>query len=141
MIIGDQQTGKTAIAIDTILSQKLTNKRERHVATGQKRSTVAQLAQILTKNDVVQYSFLVAASASGPALIQFLALHRMCHFRVLQRQLGNVQAFINRGARLTEVLKQSRFVPLPQETMQQYTYLVAATASDPALIQFLAPYS
>ncbi|KAI3844794.1 hypothetical protein MKX03_024336 [Papaver bracteatum] len=83
LIIGDRQTGKTAIAIDTILNQKLTNKEGEtlycvYVAIGQKRSTVAQLVQILTENDAMQYSILVAATASDPAPIQFLAPYSGC---------------------------------------------------------------
>ncbi|KAI3962669.1 hypothetical protein MKW92_006098 [Papaver armeniacum] len=68
LIIGDRQTGKTAIAIDTILNQKLTNKEER----------LYTLVQILTENDAMQYSILVAATASDPAPIQFLAPYSGC---------------------------------------------------------------
>ncbi|CAD6342112.1 unnamed protein product [Miscanthus lutarioriparius] len=82
LIIGDRQTGKTAIAIDTILNQKQMNSRGTnesetlycvYVAIGQKRSTVAQLVQILSEANALEYSILVAATASDPAPLQFLA--------------------------------------------------------------------
>jgi F-type H+-transporting ATPase subunit alpha len=74
LIIGDRQTGKTAIAIDTILNQKQMNSKGTsetlycvYVAIGQKRSTVAQLVQILSEANALEYSILVAATASDPA--------------------------------------------------------------------------
>ncbi|QHO24149.1 ATP synthase subunit alpha [Arachis hypogaea] len=82
LIIGDRQTGKTAIAIDTILNQKQMNSRATsesetlycvYVAIGQKRSTVAQLVQILSEANAIEYSILIAATASDPAPLQFLA--------------------------------------------------------------------
>ncbi|KAG8386874.1 hypothetical protein BUALT_Bualt03G0194300 [Buddleja alternifolia] len=82
LIIGDRQTGKTAIAIDTILNQKQLNSKATsesetlycvYVAIGQKRSTVAQLVQILSEANALEYSILVAATASDPAPLQFLA--------------------------------------------------------------------
>jgi F-type H+-transporting ATPase subunit alpha len=87
LIIGDRQTGKTAIAIDTILNQKQMNSRGTnesetlycvYVAIGQKRSTVAQLVQILSEADALEYSILVAATASDPAPLQFLAPYSGC---------------------------------------------------------------
>ncbi|KAL0291604.1 UNVERIFIED_CONTAM: ATP synthase subunit alpha, mitochondrial [Sesamum calycinum] len=79
LIIGDRQTGKT-IAIDTILNQKQLNSKADsetlycvYVAIGQKRSTVAQLVQILSEANALEYSILVAATASDPAPLQFLA--------------------------------------------------------------------
>ena len=86
LIIGDRQTGKTAIAIDTILNQKKMNETratsERlycvYVAIGQKRSTVAQLVQILSEANALEYSILVAATASDPAPLQFLAPYSGC---------------------------------------------------------------
>ncbi|KAK1258624.1 hypothetical protein QJS04_geneDACA024308 [Acorus gramineus] len=86
LIIGDRQTGKTAIAIDTILNQKQLNSRGNeqeklycvYVAIGQKRSTVAQLVQILSANQALEYSILVAATASDPAPLQFLAPYSGC---------------------------------------------------------------
>ena len=83
LIIGDRQTGKTAIAIDAIINQKNINSQnpndERkklycvYVAVGQKRSTVAQLVKILENAGALQYSIVVAATASDPAPLQFLA--------------------------------------------------------------------
>ena len=87
LVIGDRQTGKTAIIIDTILNQKqvnaqATNEHEKlyciYVAIGQKRSSVAQLVKILQDNDAFQYSVVVAATASEPAPLQFLAPYTAC---------------------------------------------------------------
>nr|AIZ68135.1 ATP synthase subunit alpha [Ornithogalum saundersiae] len=85
LIIGDRQTGKTAIAIDTILNQKQLNESFEskklycvYVAIGQKRSTVAQLVQILSEANALEYSILVAATASDPAPLQFLAPYSGC---------------------------------------------------------------
>ena len=83
LIIGDRQTGKTAIALDTILNQKSYNDAAGddegkklycvYVAVGQKRSTVAQLVKKLEENGAMEYSIVVAATASDPAPLQFLA--------------------------------------------------------------------
>merc|ERR1711981_1559764 len=86
LIIGDRQTGKTAIAIDTILNQKAINEGPNvkehlycmYVAIGQKRSTVAQLFEILRKNDCFKYTTIVAATASDAAPLQFLAPYTGC---------------------------------------------------------------
>ena len=86
LIIGDRQTGKTAIAIDTILNQKTQNTGNDeskklycvYVAVGQKRSTVAQLVKILSKAEALNYSIIVAATASDPAPLQFLAPYAGC---------------------------------------------------------------
>jgi len=86
LIIGDRQTGKTAIAIDTILNQKSihagTDEASKlfcvYVAVGQKRSTVAQLVKILADNDALKYTIIVAATASDPAPLQFLAPYSGC---------------------------------------------------------------
>merc|ERR1712157_285144 len=86
LIIGDRQTGKTAIAIDTILNQKAINASSNvkdhlyciYVAVGQKRSTVAQLFEILRKNDCLKYTTVVAATASDAAPLQFLAPYTGC---------------------------------------------------------------
>jgi F-type H+-transporting ATPase subunit alpha len=86
LIIGDRQTGKTAIAVDTILNQKELNAMAKaneklycvYVAIGQKRSTVAQLVQILSSANALEYSILVAATASDPAPLQFLAPYSGC---------------------------------------------------------------
>merc|ERR1712178_587982 len=86
LIIGDRQTGKTAIAIDTILNQKAINEGPNvkehlyciYVAVGQKRSTVAQIVQILRKNGCLGYTTIVAATASDAAPLQFLAPYTGC---------------------------------------------------------------
>ncbi|MBU2645676.1 F0F1 ATP synthase subunit alpha [bacterium] len=73
LIIGDRQTGKTAIAIDTIISQKGGDVKCIYVAIGQKNSTVAQVTQKLTEFGAMEYTTIVAASASDPAPLQFIA--------------------------------------------------------------------
>ncbi|ATX66064.1 F0F1 ATP synthase subunit alpha [Roseinatronobacter bogoriensis] len=83
LIIGDRQTGKTAVALDTILNQKSYNEAAGndeskklycvYVAIGQKRSTVAQLVKKLEETGAIEYSIVVAATASDPAPMQFLA--------------------------------------------------------------------
>jgi proton translocating ATP synthase F1 alpha subunit len=86
LIIGDRQTGKTAIAIDAILNQKEVNAGQDeskklycvYVAIGQKRSTVAQLVKILDDAGAMDYSIIVAATASDPAPLQFLAPYSGC---------------------------------------------------------------
>jgi F-type H+-transporting ATPase subunit alpha len=93
LIIGDRQTGKTAVIIDTIINQKTINAGSDeskklyciYVAIGQKRSTVAQLVQTLEEYGAMEYSIVVAATASDPAPMQFLAPYTGCtmgeHFR------------------------------------------------------------
>src|SRR6202047_4530387 len=86
LIIGDRQTGKTAVIIDTIINQKGINAGDDeklklyciYVAIGQKRSTVAQLVQTLEENGAMGYSIVVAATASDPAPMQFLAPYTGC---------------------------------------------------------------
>ena len=86
LIIGDRQTGKTAIAIDTIINQASVNngtdeKKKLYcvyVAVSQKRSTVAQLVKTLSDKDALKYSIIVAATASDPAPLQFLAPYSGC---------------------------------------------------------------
>jgi len=86
LIIGDRQTGKTAVAIDTILNQKRWNDGQEeskklycvYVAVGQKRSTVAQLVQTLEANDAMKYTVIVAATASEAAPLQYLAPFSGC---------------------------------------------------------------
>jgi F-type H+-transporting ATPase subunit alpha len=86
LIIGDRQTGKTAIALDTILNQKPLNASgdEKvklycvYVAIGQKRSTVAQFVKVLEEQGALEYSIVVAATASDPAPMQFLAPFAGC---------------------------------------------------------------
>lgn len=73
LIIGDRQTGKTAIAVDTILNQKDQDVICIYVAIGQKESTVASIVETLKENDALKYSIVVAASASSPAPLLYLA--------------------------------------------------------------------
>ena len=88
LIIGDRQTGKTAIAIDAFINQKAENAAAGkddskrlfciYVAIGQKRSTVAQIVRALEENGAMEYSIVVAATASDPAPMQFLAPYTAC---------------------------------------------------------------
>jgi F-type H+/Na+-transporting ATPase subunit alpha len=86
LIIGDRQTGKTAIALDTILNQKSINASDDekiklyciYVAVGQKRSTVAQFVKVLEENGALDYSIVIAATASDPAPMQYLAPFSGC---------------------------------------------------------------
>lgn len=80
LIIGDKQTGKTAIAVDTIINQKSSKDTpiSIYVAIGQKRSTVAQIFQTLQQNSAWSYSLIVAATASDPAPLQYLAPFSGC---------------------------------------------------------------
>ncbi len=85
LIIGDRQTGKTAIAIDTIINQKGQNVQCFYVAIGQKASTIAQVVEKLNKAGALEYTTIIAAPASSPAPLQFLAPFSGCamaeHFR------------------------------------------------------------
>ncbi|MGB0906615.1 MAG: F0F1 ATP synthase subunit alpha [Maricaulaceae bacterium] len=86
LIIGDRQTGKTAVAVDAILNQKAAFDEDRendklyciYVVIGQKRSTVAQLVKTLEENGAMEYSIIVAATASEPAPLQYLAPFAGC---------------------------------------------------------------
>ena len=78
LIIGDRQTGKTAVAIDTILNQKGGDVTCIYVAVGQKRSTVAQVVDRLTKEGAMEYTIVVAATASESAPLQFIAPYTGC---------------------------------------------------------------
>src|SRR5213594_1055174 len=78
LIIGDRQTGKTAIALDTIINQKNTDVISIYVAIGQKRSTVAQVAKTLADYDVLDRTVIVSASASDPATMQYIAPYTGC---------------------------------------------------------------
>ncbi len=86
LIIGDRQTGKSAVAIDTFINQRAANQGDDesqklyciYVAVGQKRSTVAQIVRTLEENGAMDYSIVVAATASEPAPLQFLAPYTGC---------------------------------------------------------------
>jgi F-type H+/Na+-transporting ATPase subunit alpha len=95
LIIGDRQTGKTAIAVDTIINQKYGHYLDVqnkvyciYVAIGQKRSTVVQLAKTLDVNNAMYYSVIVAATASEPAPLQFLAPYTACTIAEYFRNRG-----------------------------------------------------
>jgi F-type H+/Na+-transporting ATPase subunit alpha len=96
LIIGDRQTGKTAIALDTILNQKPLNASTDekiklycvYVAIGQKRSTVAQFVKTLEEQGALEYSIIVAATASDPAPMQFLAPFAGCAMGEFFRDAG-----------------------------------------------------
>ena len=83
LIIGDRQTGKTAVALDTIINQKRTHDTDKpvycvYVAIGQKRSTVAQVSKVLEEAGAMEYTTIVSATASEPAPMQFLAPYTGC---------------------------------------------------------------
>lgn len=86
LVIGDRQTGKSAIVLDTILNQKSLNQGDDeskklycvYVAVGQKRSTVAQFVKVLEENGALEYSIIVAATASDPAPMQYIAPFAGC---------------------------------------------------------------
>ena len=78
LIIGDRQTGKTTIAVDTILNQKGKDVVCIYVAIGQKTSSVAQLVETLKKHDAMDYTVVVCASASDPAPLQYIAPYAGC---------------------------------------------------------------
>jgi F-type H+-transporting ATPase subunit alpha len=78
LIIGDRQTGKTAVAIDTIINQRGGDVQCFYVAIGQKRSTVAQVVDRLTKQGAMDYTTVVMASASDPAPMQFISPYSGC---------------------------------------------------------------
>ena len=87
LIIGDRQTGKTAVAIDTIINQKINESNDEkkklyciYVAIGQKRSTVAQILKTLQDAGAMEYTIIVSATASDPAPLQFLAPYTGCTF-------------------------------------------------------------
>eukprot|EP00195_Chlamydomonas_chlamydogama_P015240 CAMPEP_0202891444 /NCGR_PEP_ID=MMETSP1392-20130828/1487_1 /ASSEMBLY_ACC=CAM_ASM_000868 /TAXON_ID=225041 /ORGANISM="Chlamydomonas chlamydogama, Strain SAG 11-48b" /LENGTH=576 /DNA_ID=CAMNT_0049575191 /DNA_START=182 /DNA_END=1912 /DNA_ORIENTATION=- len=96
LIIGDRQTGKTAIAVDTILHQKacneLVNRKQRvycvYVAIGQKRSTVAQLVKLFGQAGALKYTIIVSATASDAAPLQFLAPYSACAMAEYFRDSG-----------------------------------------------------
>ncbi|MFQ5895109.1 MAG: F0F1 ATP synthase subunit alpha [Nitrospinota bacterium] len=78
LIIGDRQTGKTALAIDTIINQRDTDVHCIYVATGQKRSTVAQVIRTLEEYGAMDYTIVVSATASDPAPLQYIAPYAGC---------------------------------------------------------------
>lgn len=88
LIIGDRQTGKTAVAIDTIINQKGQNVICIYVAIGQKRSTVAQVIKTLEEHGAMEYTLIVTATASDPAPLQFIAPYTGCTIGEYYRDSG-----------------------------------------------------
>ncbi len=88
LIIGDRQTGKTEIAIDTIINQKNTDVICIYVAIGQKNSSVVQLANVLTANGAMEYTIIVSASASESAPLQYVAPYSGCAMAEYFREQG-----------------------------------------------------
>ena len=88
LIIGDRQTGKTAMAVDAILAQKGTGIKCVYVAVGQKRSTIANVVRKLEENGAMEYTTVVVASASEPASMQFLAPYSGCSMGEYFRDRG-----------------------------------------------------
>ena len=86
LIIGDRQIGKTAIAVDAIINQKGTGIKCIYVAVGQKASSVASVVRKLEEHGAMEHTIVVAANASDPAAMQYLApVCRLHHGRVLPR--------------------------------------------------------
>jgi F-type H+-transporting ATPase subunit alpha len=88
LIIGDRQTGKTAIAVDTIINQKGQDVICIYVAVGQKRSTVARVVKTLEEHGAMAYSIVVSATASDPASLQYLAPYAGCAMGEFFRDSG-----------------------------------------------------
>merc|ERR1712159_315824 len=88
LIIGDRQTGKTAIAIDTIINQRNSGVKCVYVAIGQKQSTVAQVVEKLNKSNALSYTVIISASASDPAPLQYLAPYTGCAIGEYWRDIG-----------------------------------------------------
>ena len=88
LIIGDRQTGKTAIILDTIINQKGGDMICIYCAIGQKRSTIAQVVKILTDNGAMDYTIVVAASATEPATLQYIAPYAACSMGEFFRDSG-----------------------------------------------------
>jgi F-type H+-transporting ATPase subunit alpha len=88
LIIGDRQTGKTTVALDTIINQKGQGVTCIYVAIGQKRSTVAQVVRTLEQHGAMEYSIVVAATASDPAPMQYLAPYSGCAIGEFFRDSG-----------------------------------------------------
>lgn len=88
LIIGDRQTGKTAIAVDTILNQKGKNVKCIYVAIGQKNSTVAQIVEKLKQNDALEYTTIVVSGAGEPAALQYIAPYAGCAIGEYWRDKG-----------------------------------------------------
>jgi len=93
LIIGDRQTGKTAIAIDTIINQKGKNVKCIYVAIGQKASTVAQIVEKLRKHGAMEYTTIVSSTASEPAPLQYIAPYAGFLAPVLVHMVANLGVY------------------------------------------------
>ena len=105
LIIGDRQTGKTAVAIDTIINQKSTGVKCIYVAIGQKQSSIANVVRKLEEHNALAHTIIVAASASTPAALQYLAPYAgLRDGRVLhgqrRRRVDRVRRLVEAGGRL-----------------------------------------
>ncbi len=123
LIIGDRQTGKTAVAVDTIINQKGKDVICIYVAIGQKRSTVANLVENLSKNGAMDYTIVVAATASEASPLQYIAPYSGC-------AMG--EYFMNKGKHVLIVY---------DDLSKHAVAVVAATASEASPLQYIAPYS
>ena len=88
LIIGDRQVGKTAIGVDAILAQKNSDIHCFYVAIGQKKSTVAQVVEVLRKHGAMEYTTVISATASEPASLQFIAAYAGCTMAEYYRDSG-----------------------------------------------------
>ena len=88
LIIGDRQTGKTAVCIDSILAQKETGIHCFYVAIGQKKATVALVADTLRKYGAMEYTTIISATASEPAPLQYIAAYSGCTMAEYYRDKG-----------------------------------------------------
>ena len=115
LIIGDRQTGKTSIIVDTIINQKSINAQAKsekeklyciYVAVGQKRSTVAQVVQTLKDHGAMDYTIVVAATASDAAPLQFIAPYFMMTYPSRLRHIGKCRCcfVVHQGAKPTQVM-------------------------------------
>lgn len=117
LIIGDRQTGKTALAIDTIINQKRFNdggeeKKKLYciyVAIGQKRSTVAQIVKRLTDSGAINYTIIVSATASDAAPLQYLAPYSGCAMGEFFRWIFKSYLFVC----ITALTFQTNFIIIP----------------------------
>ena len=92
LIIGDRQTGKTAVCIDAILAQKETDIHCFYVAIGQKKASVALVADTLRKHGAMEYTTIISATASDPAPLQYIAAYTGCTMAEYYRDNGNASA-------------------------------------------------
>ena len=146
LIIGDRQTGKTAIALDTIINQKGKNLVCIYVAIGQKLSTVANTVAILEQHGAMEHTVVVVAGAEDPAPLQYLAPYAGVAMgeEVMENGVevagqGLVCIYVAIGQKLSTVAQ--TVATLEKYGAMDHTIVVVAGAEDPAPLQYLAPYS